>query len=208
MTMMNETRKFYPIGSDAPFLRIGFQLNFDLPLSPKLSDWIKELEALSSNLVRYGSNKDRPVVHVALPADSYTPGKVFGGEETSIVFSGARRGFAQPLHWLLFQRRNPGHFMVCGRKGPGEQFPFGFSMHRLVVVKKGWATETFQPLAYPGEHCSFNPVFVKMKLGERYRAVLVEAKDAENGDVMVSVREVGSELLPAHMRKVAYARET
>ncbi|MBI2108605.1 MAG: hypothetical protein HYT93_00285 [Parcubacteria group bacterium] len=201
--MTNETRKFYPIGVDAPFLRIAFQLNFDLPLSSELSDWTKELEALKTNLVVHGSNKGKPVVHVALPAYSYIPGRVFSGEETNITFPGARRALAQPLHWLLLQRKNPRHFMICGRKGATERFPFGFSMHDMVrTSKKGWATETLQPLAYPGKDGIFNPVFVKIQLGDEHRAMFIEAKD-EDGDIVVSVREVGSlSFLPEHMSKL------
>ena len=194
-----ETRKFYPIGTGVSFLKVGFQLNFELPLSPELEVWVASLD---SHLVRWERENTHPVVHVAIPADTYEQGNIFSTEETRIVFPGARRNMAQPLHWLLLRRKNPNHFMVCGRTGPDERSPFGFSMREAVREKKGWATETLQPLAYPGKNGKFNPVFVKMMLGEYDRNIIIEAEDAENGNVMVRIHEVANGDVPPHLRRM------
>ena len=195
-----ETRKFYPIGTGVSFLKVGFQLNFELPLSPELEEWVTSLD---SHLVRWERENIHPVVHVAIPADTYEQGNIFSAAgETRIVFSGARRSMAQPLHWLLLRRKNPDHFMVCGRAGPDERFPFGFSMRKVVKEKKGWATETLQPLAYPGKNGNFNPVFVKIMLGEYCRNVIIKAEDAENGNVMVRIHEVANGHVPPHLRGI------
>ncbi|HEY4486868.1 MAG TPA: hypothetical protein VJB70_04020 [Candidatus Paceibacterota bacterium] len=197
-----EAKKFYSIGTGVSFLKVGFQLNFDLPLSPELEGWITSLD---SRLVIWAREKVRPVVHVVILPDIYEQGDIFSaGEnrETRLVFSGAHRSMAQPLCWLLLRRKNPDHFMVCGRIGPDERSPFGFSMLNEVREKKGWATERLQPLAYPGKNGIFNPVFVKMMLGEDCRTVVIRAEDVVGGDVSVRIQEVANGDLPPHLRRM------
>ncbi|MDP3726366.1 MAG: hypothetical protein Q8R36_04180 [bacterium] len=195
-----KVRKFYPLGADVPYVEVGFQLNFNLPLSSLMEEWVKEVEALNADrLVTWERAKNR--VHVVVPASFYEPGFIFRGKETKVIFPGNCRGKAQQPQFLIFRRNNPEHFMVCGRTGPEELFAFGFSIHKRVARKQGWANEGFQPVAFPGKTGVFNPLFIKMALGGEYRGLVVEARDLENMDVLVTIREVFNDSLPPHVQR-------
>lgn len=195
-----EVRKFYPLGDDFSSIKVGLQFNFDLPLSVELEQWVADVSALNKDLVTWVREKSR--VHVARPALSYRPGNIFSGGETIVTFPGENRTIAQPLAWLLFRRKNPEHFAMCGRNGPDEKHAFGFSMFKRVSTGKGWGNETLQPLAFPGKTPTWNPLFIKTRIGDEDCYIIIEAESIEGGDVLVRVNESLRALVPPHLKKM------
>lgn len=175
---------------------------------PEYVDGVVVPADLPENMIHYARQKPMKLLgkiieEVKLGETSDRHYQLRVGTEADLVAEtrrvALRRGVKNARFYRLVFYKRPVSKRVkvlaaCGRFGVEEKGPFGFDT-------KGSSNSDYQPLSYPGKDGGFNPLFIKVaEYGEAPYYLKIEARDDDDGDVVVEAKKVDPEEVPAFLR--------